>query len=79
MMSSKVLVMFITSIGELLNLFEFHCLEYKVFFLLNSHCGVVFIITVFYFFLLTLIFLKSLVVVLCFVSFCFTGVYVPLG
>ena len=32
MMSSYVLVIYIISIGDLLNIFEFHCLEYQVFF-----------------------------------------------
>ena len=50
---------FITSIGDLLTLFEFQCLEYQVFILLSSLCWEVFIITVI-FFKLTLIFLASL-------------------
>ena len=75
-----VLVILITSVGDLLNLFELHCLEYQVSFYSAVTAGLFLSLQSFVFFLLlTLIFLASLFVVLCFVSFCVTGVYASLG
>ena len=39
MMSLYVLVIFITSIGDLLTLFDFHCLEFQVFLTQQSLLG----------------------------------------